>query len=102
MSNSKDIPRILISLHICISIHSINSLLYLLCLLKKGLFKKFHIDFARREEKSKEGEQQGGGKMDEKGQKVVVICVLKRSWPEITANIHNAVFLLRTTNRQWS
>lgn len=100
MSNSKDVPRILISLHIFISIHSIILILYYI--LKKGLFKKFHIDFARREEKSKGGERQGGRKMDEKGQKVVVICVLKRSWPEITANIHNAVFLLRTTNRQWS
>lgn len=59
--------------------------------------------FPRREERSKgkgDEQQQGGGKMDEKdGGNLRVEAFLARDNGEY---IHNAVFLLRTTNRQWS
>lgn len=53
------------------------------------------------ESRKAKGRSKGRGKMNEKGQKVLIICVLKHSRPGDNGNIHNAVFLLRTTNRRW-
>lgn len=62
MSNSKDVPRILISLHIFISIHSIILILYYIIYLKKVYLKNF-ISILLEERKNRKG---ASGKEEER------------------------------------